>query len=64
MNRVILKKADLSSLNDTQSGTSPYRSDVLALDGALILSGHQPTFLPYPGFFYRMFHSDVMDICP
>jgi hypothetical protein len=34
------------------------------LDGALILSGHQPTFLPYPGFFYRMYHSNIMDICP
>jgi hypothetical protein len=30
----------------------------------LILSGHQPTLMPYPGFFYRMFHSHIMDICP
>jgi hypothetical protein len=29
-----------------------------------ILSGHQPTLLPYPGFFYKMYHSDIMDICP
>jgi hypothetical protein len=30
----------------------------------IILSGHQPTFLPYPGFFYRMYHSNIMDLCP
>jgi hypothetical protein len=30
----------------------------------LILSGHQPTLMPYPGFFYKMFHSNIMDICP
>jgi hypothetical protein len=29
-----------------------------------IISGHQPTILPYPGFFYRMYHSNIMDICP
>jgi hypothetical protein len=38
--------------------------EILTLDGALILSGHQPTLLPYPGFFYRMYHSNIMDICP
>ncbi len=31
---------------------------------SLVLSGHQPTLLPYPGFFFKMYHSDVMDICP
>ncbi len=36
----------------------------MQLDGVLILSGHQPTLLPYPGFFYRMYNSNVMDICP
>jgi hypothetical protein len=34
------------------------------LCGSLIVSGHQPTLFPYPGFFYRMFHSNIMDICP
>jgi hypothetical protein len=38
--------------------------ETLSLNDALILSGHQPTLLPYPGFFYRMFHSNIMDICP
>ena len=36
----------------------------LALTDALIISGHQPTLLPYPGFFYKMYHSNIMDICP
>jgi hypothetical protein len=31
---------------------------------SLILSAHQPTLLPYPGFFFRMYHSNIMDICP
>lgn len=62
MNRVILKKT-VHSLNGVQPDTT-LPSDVLMLDRVLILSGHQPTFLPYAGFFYRMFHSDVMDICP
>jgi hypothetical protein len=40
------------------------QTETIQLDGALILSGHQPTLLPYPGFFYRMYHSNIMDICP
>ncbi len=46
-------------LRESQSET-----EMIRLDGALILSGHQPTLLPYPGFFYRMYHSNIMDICP
>ena len=64
MNRVILQKAGLSSLSGAQPQTQPANHQVLTLDRALILSGHQPTFLPYPGFFYRMYHSNIMDICP
>ena len=29
----------------------------------LILSGHQPNLLTYLGFFFRMYHSNIMDIC-
>lgn len=64
MNRVILKKANLPSLNGAQPEIHSAGPDVLTLDRVLILSGHQPTFLPYPGFFYRMYHSNIMDICP
>jgi hypothetical protein len=35
-----------------------------ALGKSLIVSGHQPTLFPYPGFFYRMYHSNIMDLCP
>lgn len=36
----------------------------MTLTKSLILSGHQPTLLPYPGLFYRMYHSNIMDLCP
>ncbi len=63
---MILRQSDLHSII---SGAQPTvkqqnQAEVLQLNGALILSGHQPTLLPYPGFFYRMFHSNIMDICP
>ena len=63
MNRVILKQQPLSVIIGDQSA-APMQPEALTLDGALILSGHQPTLLPYPGFFYRMYHSNIMDICP
>ncbi|MCW4001063.1 MAG: WbqC family protein [Candidatus Bathyarchaeota archaeon] len=50
------------ALQDTQRASE--QVEHLCLDDVLILSGHQPTLLPYPGFFYRMFHSNIMDICP
>jgi hypothetical protein len=39
-------------------------SSIPTLANMLILSGHQPTLFPYAGFFYKMYHSNVMDICP
>ncbi|MCL4429687.1 MAG: WbqC family protein [Candidatus Bathyarchaeota archaeon] len=63
MNRVILKQSDSTPISKTQP-QQVLQPEVLQLDGTLILSGHQPTLLPYPGFFYRMYHSNVMDICP
>lgn len=39
-------------------------SNIINLNSALIISAHQPTLLPYPGFFYRMYHSKIMDLCP
>jgi hypothetical protein len=63
---VTLKQSNLNLVSsDTQQLTAqPPNTETLTLDGALILSGHQPTFLPYPGFFYRMYHSNIMDLCP
>jgi hypothetical protein len=49
------------------AGTQPVQTrdvELLKRGSTLILSGHQPTLLPYPGFFYRMYHSNIMDICP
>lgn len=47
-----------------RSAAQLQQPETLTLDGALILSGHQPTLLPYPGLFYRMYHSNIIDICP
>ena len=46
------------------SSMFPEFSKHRALDESLIVSGHQPTVFPYPGFFYKMYHSDIMDVCP
>jgi hypothetical protein len=61
LNRVTLTQVDLSPAKLKQLRPQP---ETIRLDGALILSGHQPTLLPYAGFFYRMYHSNIMDICP
>ncbi len=63
MNRVNLKQRSPSVYAADHSAPPPQLETIL-LNDALILSGHQPTLLPYPGFFYRMFHSNIMDICP
>ncbi len=63
MNRVIFKHSDPSSVLIDFAVTEP-QTEIVMSDGTLILSGHQPTLLPYPGFFYRMYHSNIMDICP
>jgi hypothetical protein len=63
LNRVTLKQQPSAS-SIKQSAALLQQPETLTLDGALILSGHQPTLLPYPGFFYRMYHSNIMDICP
>ena len=62
MNRVMLKQSDQPTITEIRATSS--QTEILTLNGALILSGHQPTLLPYPGFFYRMYHSNIMDICP
>jgi hypothetical protein len=49
------------SLRACQSGKEPIFT---TSPNTMMLSGHQPNLLPYPGFFFRMFHSDIMDICP
>ena len=64
LNRVILKQSDQPTIIGAEIRATPSQTEILTLNGALILSGHQPTLLPYPGFFYRMFHSNIMDICP
>ena len=66
MVRVKLKRSDLPSVSgSTQlSNNKSNFAKKIRLDNVLILSGHQPTLLPYPGFFYRMYHSNIMDICP
>jgi hypothetical protein len=48
------------TLKGKQSNVEPTKT----ITNAFIISGHQPTILPYPGFFYRMYHSNIMDICP
>ncbi len=65
LTRVVLRQTDLppNALSPATVNQSE-QTETLQLDGALILSGHQPTLLPYPGFFYRMYHSNIMDICP
>jgi hypothetical protein len=63
----------LNRINFNQSNSSTvFAKDELASkkmetainSQSLIFSAHQPTLLPYPGFFYRMYHSKIMDICP
>lgn len=51
----------IGSFEGKQSSKEP---NFTTLSSALILSGHQPNLLPYPGFFFRMYHSNIMDICP
>ncbi len=66
MDSVILRQPTASILShplaigkqSSSEETSPL------LSGSLIMSAHQPTLLPYPGFFYRMYHSNIMDLCP
>jgi hypothetical protein len=65
LNRVFLRQQEKPlQYSGLQTVNSKATGEILTLDGTLILSGHQPTLLPYPGFFYRMYHSDIMDICP
>jgi hypothetical protein len=65
LNRVFLRHHDEPlRYSELQPVDTKGTEEVLTLDGTLILSGHQPTLLPYAGFFYRMYHSDIMDICP
>jgi hypothetical protein len=66
LNRVVLRQLTSQSAFGSANPQAPetLQAQALSLDGALILSGHQPTLMPYPGFFYRMFHSTIMDICP
>lgn len=65
MNRVFLRHHDeLLQYSGLHTVNAKATEEILTFDGSLILSGHQPTLLPYPGFFYRMYHSDIMDICP
>ncbi|MGE5556808.1 MAG: WbqC family protein [Methanocella sp.] len=65
MNRVLLRQyTQPLEYDGLQTNEARGKKAELYLDGALILSGHQPTLLPYPGFFYRMYHSNIMDICP
>lgn len=46
----------------------PFESRVFAknsvLTSSIIVTGHQPTLFPYAGFFYKMYHSHIMDLCP
>ncbi len=48
----------------TEGESSLESTAKIFFNDSLVLSGHQPTLLPYPGFFFKMYHSDVMDICP
>ncbi len=65
LNRVLIRQPNLlAEAQKTLPATLQPKTETLQLDGTLILSGHQPTLLPYPGFFYRMYHSNIMDICP
>jgi hypothetical protein len=64
LNKATLKHSDHASVFHAEITATQFQTETLTLNGALILSGHQPTLLPYPGFFYRMYHSNVMDICP
>ncbi len=67
MYSVILKQIDKPSAY-TDNALTGKQSDATesspTLSGSLIVSGHQPTLFPYPGFFYRMYHSNIMDLCP
>lgn len=67
MDSVILKHSDNSPFADDTLliGNEAKNADFLpVISGPLIVSGHQPTLLPYPGFFYRMYHSNIIDVCP
>ncbi len=67
LNPVILRESgNLSNLTKTAPTADQRNSpkSLTSLSGPLILSGHQPTLFPYSGFFYRMYHSNIMDICP
>lgn len=67
MDSVILEHSDNSPFISESSlmGKEPENAEFLpVLKGSLIVSGHQPTLLPYPGFFYRMYHSNIIDVCP
>ncbi len=67
MNSVILRQSDTPSAFTDTALTGEQRDNeqsLQTLSGSLIVSGHQPTLLPYPGFFYRMYHSNIMDLCP
>ena len=67
MNTVILRQSDKPSGSTGNTLTGEQRNNeksLPTLNGPLIVSGHQPTLFPYPGFFYRMYHSNIMDLCP
>jgi hypothetical protein len=63
LNSAIIKQSDSNS-EPVICAQSAAEKSRLTLSGRLIVSAHQPTILPYPGFFYRMYHSNIMDICP
>ena len=66
MNSVILGQSEESSTisDHILTGEQSNEESLQKLTGLVILSAHQPTLLPYPGFFYRMYHSNIMDLCP
>jgi hypothetical protein len=61
---IVLKQSTHLHVNKPKESQAYSSQAISRMDGTLILSGHQPTLLPYPGFFYRMYHSNIMDICP
>ena len=67
MNSVLLRQSDKPSASTCNALTGERKDNEQStptLSGSLIVSGHQPTLFPYPGFFYRMYHSNIMDLCP
>jgi hypothetical protein len=63
--KIMLKVSEkLHFPSDALKSKQGNRDAFKTISNAFIISGHQPTVLPYPGFFYRMYHSNIMDICP